>query len=146
MRFYNYDIYMDNTSETSQAVTPEPQVSNINYSPLPPQTPSVKTHEGMEKNIIVVFALLLITLVAAGVLYFYFLKTPKTYNATVYVAPKTAQVIPSPTPTVTQINKNDNSDNALNSDSNVINGDINNANSDLNGVNQSFSDQQTNLQ
>ena len=138
---------MENSTDNLQSLSKDPQISNINYSPLPPQNPQVKPKSGMGKNIIVIFAFVLIIAVAAGVLYIYFLKTPKTYNATVYTPPKTAQVIPqSPTPTEALINKNDSSDNALNSDSNIINNDINNTGSDLNGVDQSFNDQQTNLQ
>ena len=137
---------MDNTSPTPQAITPEPQVSSLNTSPLPPQNPPVKSSLGMGKGILTALALILIVLVAAGALYFYFFKSAKTYNASVYTPSKTAQVIVTPTPSVPQINKNDSSNNALNSDSTVINSGISNASTDLNGVDQSFSDQQTNLQ
>lgn len=143
---------MDNKpSAAPTPVTPvEPQVSNINYSPMPPQTPPAnQIKKGMGKSVIlIVVFVVLIILAVSTIVYFYFLKTPKTYNAAVYIPPKTTVTAPSPspTPTGTDINKNDSSDNALNSDSSIIDSDVNSASSDLDGVSQSFNDQQTNLQ
>ena len=140
---------MENSSDNPQSsVADQPQVSNINYSPLPPQAPPApQVKKSIRKNIVIAFVLILIVVSAVGVLYFYFSKSPKTYNATMYTPPKTVKASPSPTPTTEPlINKNDNSNRALDSDSSLINKDINTASSDLNGVNQSFSDQQTNLQ
>lgn len=139
---------MDNSSTTAPANPVEPQVSNINASPMPPQTPPANApKKGMGKSMLLVAAfILLIGLVVAGILYLYLAKSPQTYNASVYTPPKTQATSPSPTPTGTGINQNDNSNNALNSDSSLIDKDVNSASSDLDGVNQSFNDQQTNLQ
>lgn len=139
---------MDNTQNTVPVNPAGPQVSNINVSPMPPQTPPVsEVKKGMGKSVILIlFFVLLIGAVIAGIIYFYFAKSPSTYNASVYTPPKVEVLSPTPTPTGTEINKNDNSNKALDSDSTIIDNSINSASSDLDGVSESFNDQQTNLQ
>ena len=122
------------TQPVVETPAPQPQV----FSPTPNKS---------KTKIILLAAALIIIVVIAGIGYFYYSKTPKTYNATVYNGNQpTVSVTPSVSPTPYQANPNDISNQGLNQDSAAINQSMNSINSGMNNVDQSFNDQQTNLQ
>lgn len=123
-----------------QPIIPQQPVSPIQSTP-----PSGNKKFSSKVLISVVAAIFLIILLITGG-YLYLQQGRKTYNATVYNQSPIPTPSATPTPTGSQINPNDTSNQALNQDSKILDQNLSSASSDLNNTDQSFSDQQTNLQ
>jgi len=127
----------------SQPVQPVQFPSFVNETPA--QEPLIPVKNNSNGKKILSLLALVAVVVIAGIGYFYYSKTPKTYNATVYNQPSIAPSV-SPSPSVYQSNPKDISTQAITNDTQETNQNLSNLDSSLNSVDQSLNDQQTNLQ
>jgi multidrug resistance efflux pump len=131
----------------------DPNLSNQTASsqPSPIATPSASplqepTSKKSRKWIKIVLGLIILILLAAGGFlgYKYYFAQNTTYNAGVYKEPTVTKV--TPTPSGYQLNPNDTSNQAIDSDMSEIDKNMTSLDNDITNIDQSLNDQQTNLQ